>query len=384
MPGLSIDIIAAGPSPADPYDPAAPAWALAAGLSSRGHSVRVVHPSGDHARLPAPGVATASFPALPRHLGYVLGDAELARAARRQIRPEADVVLRDPLRPGPLGLLRRAAGPRLVALVREVELHAFEREGATGPSRSIRERIERWRDRGSLRKLEGEALREASAICCETPELAKLLEETYQVLPAGVLPLTRPVLPPEPFPTRTAARALVGVPLDDPVVAAIAASDDPKDPSLGRAREAIQRLRPVFAGARLVLGGAGVPGGNGITVRPGRDLENLAATIAAADVAVFLPTRSGVDPGVALAFRAGVPAVVSSAVKLPAGGEAGVRTLGSEEPGELSSALAELLADTAQRRALARASGALSTRFHPEVVAAELEATGALRPGASR
>lgn len=36
MVGRTVDLIAVGPCPNDPYDPAAPAWALAAGMATWG------------------------------------------------------------------------------------------------------------------------------------------------------------------------------------------------------------------------------------------------------------------------------------------------------------------------------------------------------------
>ncbi|MGA8275234.1 MAG: hypothetical protein WB852_02910, partial [Thermoplasmata archaeon] len=59
MPGRTIDLVAVGPCPRDPYDPAASAWALAAGFAAGGDEVRVLHPAGlAGAELPEGVLAT--------------------------------------------------------------------------------------------------------------------------------------------------------------------------------------------------------------------------------------------------------------------------------------------------------------------------------------
>ncbi len=380
MAGSSIDLIAPGPAPADPYEPAASAWALARGLSARGHAVRVVHPAAA-SEAPAPdGIEVVTFPSVSRHVGYVRGDAELALAARRHLRPGVDVVIRDPLRPGALGVGGGHRAPAVIALVRGVELEAFDQPGAPVPGRGLRARLDRWRDRSTLRKLELAAVSEARRVFCETSELAARLREEYGVAPERLGELRRAVGYPATMPTRAAARGAVGIPLDDPLVVAVAPSSDPADPGLARVREAFARLRPIFAGARLVLAGAAAPAGNGITVRPARDTDSLATAVAAADLAVFLGGTPSFDPGVALALRAGVAVLTSPRVRLPPGTEAAVRRLSSDDTGELSSAFAELLADPAARRELARGAAEQASLFAPEQVAADLEASGALAP----
>lgn len=380
MAGVSIDVVALGPCPSDPYAPSAPAWALATGLSRRGHSVRVVHPAGETGGGTPEGIPTATFPALPRHLGSAQGDAELAHAARRQFRPGVDVVLRDPLRPGALGVGSGRHAPAVLALVRGVELESFDQEGPAASPRGLRARIDRWRDRATARKLERAAVDEARRLYCETPELSVRLREEYGVAPSRLGELRRAVAFPATMPGREASRQALGIPLDDPLVATIAPLSDPADPGLARVREAFVRLRPIFAGARLVVAGADAQAGNGLTVRPARDVESLATAVSAADVAVFLGRAPGFDPGVALALRAGVAVVIAPQVRLPQGAEPAVRRLASDDAGELSSVFAELLADPAARRELARASADQAALFAPERVAEDLEVGGALAP----
>jgi hypothetical protein len=368
MSELSVDVVTVGPSPADPYDPAAPAWALAEALARRGHSVRVVHPAGEHLRPPSAGIGTATFAPLSPHLGSARGDAELAHAARHQLRPGVDVVVRDPVRPGTLGVHH---GSRLFACVRDLELEAFERRPKSA-GRGVRGTLDRWREKGELRRLEATALREATLLGCATDALATTVVERYAIPKDRVVRFDAAVDVPDPLPDRAAARGIVGVPPDDPVVTIVAASAEATDASVAAARESIVRLRPIFAGAHLVLAGVEAPRGNGMVVRPDRSLENFTASIAAADVAVFLRTTPGADAGVTLAFASGAVPLVTPAVTVPAEAERCVRRLPSADPAELASALAELLADPAARRAKAEgakewgatnASGRVAERF---------------------
>lgn len=376
MAGITVDLIAPGPPTDDPYDPAAPAWALAEGFSRRGASVQVVHPAGEARGIVPRGVATADFPALPRHLGSARGDAELARSARERLRREAELIVRDPLRPGALGLSRGARSPRLLALVRADELTAFEPGDERPAGRGVRAKLEQWRERSVLRRLEREALDEAETIYCEAPELVRALTEDFGVAPARLRQLPRAVALPASPPTRAEARRRIGIPADDPLVVALASSDDPDDPGLVRTREAFVRIRPIFAGAHLALAGATTSGGNAITVLPGRDLTTLVTAVVAADVAVFPRSGAGFDPGAALALCAGVACVVSASVRLPDGAGSAVRRVAGEEGGDLASTLAELLADPAARRELSRRGTAYGARFAPERVAGELAGDG--------
>ncbi len=372
-----VDLIAPGPPTADPYAPAAPAWALAAGFARLGDAVQVVHPAGDGGPPPPPGVATVAFPSIPRHVGSARGDAELAHAARQRLRPTAELVVRDPLRPGALGLPHGTHGPRLLALVRAAELDAGNDDPSTKAPVGLRGRIDRWRERTVLYRLEREALEEAETLYCEGPELLRSLAERFGLPASRLRELPRAVALPDPAPTREGSRDRIGIPHDDPLVVALAAADDPNDPGLARTREAFVRIRPLFAGAHLVLAGASAASGNAITVVPSRDLESLATAIAAADVAVFPTGTAGPEPGVLLALRSAVACVVAADSGLPAGADGAVRRLAGGDAGDLASVLAELLADPAGRRELASRARNYGERFAPERVASGVAAASA-------
>ena len=110
IPGRTVDVIAVGPCPWDPYDPTAPAWALAAGMATWGDHVRVLHPTGP-TTAPAPeGVETLAIELPIRRPGAAVEGAALALAAGRRIRPDAELVVRDPFGLGPLWGARRRGG----------------------------------------------------------------------------------------------------------------------------------------------------------------------------------------------------------------------------------------------------------------------------------
>lgn len=368
----SVDLIAPGPLPEDPYDPAAPAWALARGLKACGTDVRVLYPRTGEGSPPE-DLPSEGFPALPPHLGYAQGDAELARTAGGRVRPGVDLVVRDPLRPGPLGLPRRGAAPRLAAIVRGLEVDTSpgadrarpaDRAGPLG-------RLGRWRERSSVRRLESAALREADVLLCEGDRLPPRLEDVYRIFVDRAHRVGRGVDFPEQAPGRTEARLALGVPPDDPVIVAVSPLEDAGHDSLGVAREAYLRLRPIFAGAHLVLVGAPAAGGNGVTVLPSRGLDPLVRAIAAGDLAAFVGPRPAFDPGVALALRLGTLPVVARDAYLPAEVEPAVRRVDPGAP-ELASAFAELLADPAARRENTSRASRLAERFAPRTVADEL------------
>jgi glycosyltransferase involved in cell wall biosynthesis len=232
--------------------------------------------------------------------------------------------------------------------------------------------VDSWRDRRAVRRLERVALEEADRIFCDSPSLADELAAAYRIARGRILPTVPPVaLGAEP-PARDAARADLGLPTDVPVVAALAASENPEEAGIDRAREAFRRIRPLFPGVRLVVAGAEAPTEPGVHATPERERAVFVRALAAADVAVFARRLPGFDPGLVLALRQGVAPVVLPTVRLPPDSDGAVRRVPSDEPGELSSAVAELVADLAQRRALAAQGPGFATQFLPERVAGEL------------
>ena len=118
-----------------------------------------------------------------------------------------------------------------------------------------------------------------------------------------------------------------------PVVAAICSSEAPGPAGVDAAREAFQRIRPFFAGARLVVVGSTVPVGPGVVSAPRRDIESFVRALASADIALFAPRAPGFDPGVVLALRQNVAAITLPSVRFPFDPDHAVRTLEGGRPG---------------------------------------------------
>jgi hypothetical protein len=97
-------------------------------------------------------------------------------------------------------------------------------------------------------------------------------------------------------------------------------------------------------------------------------------------VALFARRVVGFDPGLVLALRAGRCAIAGPAVHLPVDASQSVRSVLSDDPGELASVLAELMADPAARRTLSAGAEAYAAAFDPARVAEVV--TSATVPGA--
>jgi glycosyltransferase involved in cell wall biosynthesis len=374
MPGRTVDVVAVGPPPLDPYEPAASAWALAAALAARGDDVRVLHLPGSAADRVPPGVTAVPVEIPLRRPGGPVEPAEFAAAAGRRLRKPVDLVLRDPVGLGSLGARRaRRASPLIGAFARAIELRAFEGERQGISPTGFVDRLDTWRDRRSVRRLERVALEEADRLFYDAPEVARSLTEEYGVAERKLvaLPPAVPALP--PLPTREASRHDLRIPLDVPVVVAPTAFEAPASSGVDRVLEAFRRVRPFFPGVRLVLCGALAPSDPGVIVLPGRRADTLSDALASADVAVFARRVPGFDPGVVLAARASVPPIVLPDARLPVDPAGGVRVAASDDPGDLASALAELLADPAVGQEVGRAAARFAEAFLPERVAAALD-----------
>ena len=374
MPGRTVDMVAVGPPPLDPYEPAATAWALAAALAARGDDVRVLHLPGLTADRVPPGV-TAVPVEIPLHRpGGPVEPAEFAAAAGRHLRKPVDLVLRDPVGLGSLGARRaRRASPLVGAFARAIELRSFEGEREGISPTGFVGRLDTWRDRRSVRRLERVALEEADRLFYDAPEVAHSLTEEYGVPERKLvaLPPAVPTLP--PLPTREASRRDLRIPPDVSVVVAPTAFEAPGSSGVDRVLEAFRRVRPFFPGVRLVLCGAPAPSDPGVIVLPGRRADTLSDALASADVAVFARRVPGFDPGVVLAARASVPPIVLPDARLAVDPAGGVRVSASDDPGDLASALAELLADPAVGQEVGRAAARFAEAFLPERVAAALD-----------
>ncbi len=320
MPGRTIDLIAVGPCPRDPYDPTASAWALAAGFAAGGDQVRVLHPAGPPgAELPDGVVATLLEVPL-RRPGALVEGATLTQAAGRRIRPGADLVVRDPFGLGRLGLDgRKGTTPAVVGVVHRLELITYDAESSRRSPTSLFERVDTWRDRRAVRRLERGALDEAHHLVYDSPELPEVLAREYGISAGRLRPVPPSVRDSGFLPTREAAREQMHLPLDVPVVVAPLSSEDPLVSGADRVREAFRRMRSLFAGARLVVVGGSAPSEPGVSALPDRDSATFERAFAAGDVALVAPSAVGFDPGVILSLRANCPVIVWAGRALPAG-----------------------------------------------------------------
>lgn len=379
MPPRTVDIVAAGPPSEDVYDPAAPAWALAAGLAGRGHSVQVVYP-GSANGVPAPPKVTATaFPGITEHIGTFRGDAELAHRAGRHLRRDAEVVVRDPAGFGPIGHHARSA--RIVAFVRSLSAAAIGPGPAQAPAGGLRSRLAGWGERRDAHHLEKEALREASVVYCSTSSMRESLHRAYGLLP-GRLHIAPAAVAEGPAPiTREAARRRLGVPDDVVVVGVLPIGGVATAESVAPALEAYARVRKIYPGSRLaVIGGppVSVPG---VVSVPDSRRTTVAAVCAAADVGLVIGQGAEAEGALVLGLRAGLSFVAPPALDLGEAMDAGVRRADTGDPSELASALVGLVADTAERRALAEKGRKLAERFLPDRVAEELERATGLSTG---
>ncbi len=374
MPGRSIELLAAGPCPADPYDPTSAPWALAAGIAAWGDRVRVLHPPGPVPGTPPSGVEELVVDLPLRRPGAAVEEAAFAEAAARRLRPDAQIVVRDPLGLGRLRPGKRRDDLTVVGIVRGVERLTLDRNASERRSGGFLGRVDLWRDRRAVGRLEAEAIDEAERLFYADPDLPEILKREYGVDPRRLSEAPTAVLGGE-RPSRAAARAALRLPLDVLVVAAPLASDDPAAPEAKAAREAFRRARSLFAGVRLVAVGAPSPGAEpGSTWDADRSVAAYERALAAADIAIVAPERPGFDPGAALALRAGCPLLASPHLRLPGAPDGAVRLAATPEPADLAAALAELLADPEQRRHLREAGTRFGERFEPERVAAVVTA----------
>ena len=370
----TVDLVALGPPPHDPYEPSATAWALAGAFAARGDSVRVLHPEGP-AGAPAPaGIESVAVPLRLRRPGAAVDSAEFAGAAGRRVRRDAQLVVRDPLGVGALHPPGGRAGPPIVAFVRSVELVEFDREHSASGSSGFAARLDRWRDRRSLRRLEHEALSEADVLFTDRPDLARTATGEYAI-PERRWRASVPPVPDLRRPdSRTAARTTLGIPPD---VLAVA-TPTPEAPGgagvVDRAREAFRRVRPFFPGVRLIVAGATAPVEPGVVALPTRDGATFALGLTAANVALFPGGGPPFDPMVVEAMRAECAVAAAPSVRLPIDPDGAVRYAASDDPGDVASTLAELLADPALCREAVARGARHAASYAPEKVVAAIDA----------
>ena len=370
MSSRTVDVVALGPAPLDPYDPAASAWALAAAFAAGGDDVRVLRPEGPAAAPLPPGVATVEVPLPLRRPGAAVDQAGFAAAAGQRIRRTVDLVVRDPSGLGALGAPGRTPGhPPLVAFVRSVELQAFDREHRALSRRGWSDRLDAWRDRRSVRRLEQAALAEADVLFADDDALAPALAREYGVAGDRVRSAVPPVADLARPASRVAARAALEIPPDVPVVVAPTPDSRAASPVVDRARETFRRIRPLFPGARLVVAGAIAPADPGVISVPGREGPTFGAALTAADVALFAGGQPAFDPLVIGAMRSGCAVAAVPSVRLPSPPEGALQYSATDDLGDLASALAELFADPALVREVVRQAALYAARYDPERIA---------------
>jgi glycosyltransferase involved in cell wall biosynthesis len=375
MASRTVDLVALGPPPVDPYQPWATAWALAAAYAARSDRVRVLHPDGPAGAEPPAGTVGVPVRLSLRRPGTAPDEAGFAAAAGRRIDRDADLVLRDPAGFGSLGLGgRRATRPKVVSFVRSIELHAFDREHAARASGRWVDRLDVWRDRRTVRRLEQAALNEADVLFSDAPNLPLELAREYGVAEQRLRPAVPPVAEISPPSSRDAARSSLGIPTDVPVVVAPMAEERAEPAGLDRTCEAFRRVRPFFPGARLVVVGVTAPADPGVVCVPGRDPGSFSLGLRAANVALFAGRRPGFDPMLVHAMRAGVAPAAVPGVRLPLDPEGAVRYAASDDPGDLASTLAELLADPALCREVGAEGEKKAERYLPERVLQAVDA----------
>ena len=156
------------------------------------------------------------------------------------------------------------------------------------------------------------------------------------------------------------------------MVVAPAAFEAPGPSGVDRVLGAFRRVRPFFPGVRLVLWGVPSASDPGVVALGERRAATLADALASADVAVFARRDPGFDPGIVFAARASIPSIVLPGARLPVDPAGGVRVAASDDPGDLASVLAELLADPAMRREVGHAASGFAEAFLPARVATAL------------
>lgn len=374
MASRTIDLIALGPPPSDPYEPSATAWALARAYAARGDDVRVIRPEGPSS-VPLPdGVASLEVSIPLRRAGAAADHAAYASAAGRRVRPTVDLIVRDP---SGLGALRArgvsSERPPLVAFVRSVELRAFDREHQGLPPRRWSDRFDAWRNRRDVRRFERAALSEADRLFIDAPDLAPEIAREYGV-PKDRLRAAVPPVPDLPQPaSRDAARAALDIPRDVPVAVTPTAGDGKDATLIDRARETFRRIRPLFPGARLIVVGASPPPDPGLVVVPARDAAAFGLGFAAANVALFAEARGAFDPMVVGAMRAGCAVAAVPSVHLPADPGDALRYAATDDPGDLASTLAELFADPVLARETAKHGAEHSALYEPERIVRSID-----------
>ena len=370
----TIDLLASAPADDTTSGLSRVVWELGAATASLGHRVRVLYPADPP--TPAPpfrGVEAVPIPVADASRRPFGRDRRFGERATALIGPSTDLVVGNDEKAGALGRLKGPPGrPVFAMFVHDVALHTFDTLRPLEPDRGIRQRVGNFLDRRALQRLESAALRRAKIIFVGSGLNAQLLERHYGVAGPRVHMLPLGVPGPRDVGTRLEARQALHIPPDVPVVAFVGRT--PERQGLPTALAAFARVRAFFPGARFVVVGSSPAAAPGVLSLGTVDEDTKARVLRAADVFLF-PTRYegfGLAPREAMAY--GLPTVVSRHVPLDGIADAeAVRVVGSDDPGEYASELAELLADPALRRTMGEAARSAARSFSFERMADRFE-----------
>jgi glycosyltransferase involved in cell wall biosynthesis len=373
--GWRIEFFATGPASETSSGLSRAVWELAAALAARGHRPRVLYATETPASEPpyrgVPGVAVPLLKVSRRPFGR---DIEAGRRVSENLDPQADIVVGNDEKAGVLQLpaSKRAGRPVRVQMVHDVALHTFDTLRPLEPRRGVRQSLGNWLDRRTLRNLEGQALRRAEFLLAGS-ELNRSLLEKYYGVPASRVRLT-PIGVADPLEvgTREEARAALHLPPDVPAVLFVGRT--PERQGLPAALESFRRMRPLFAGVRLIVVGSTVPSEPGVLSLGLVDETTKALAFRAADVFLFPSRYEGFGLAPREAMRYGLATIVSAHVPLE-GVESPrqVRIVRSDDAGEYASELAELLADSGMRRAMGEAGRLWADQFSYSKMAERFE-----------
>ncbi len=376
MPRRTIDLLATGPPSLDPADPAASGWALAHGLASRGHDVQVVYPGPADGPTHVDGVAAVPYSPVTNHLGTVRGDAELAKLAAHHLRSSPDAVVRDPYWAAPSGTPPTAGGSSRSSARsgRRRRRHrprsgGLPASGSPSPAGGDGASPAAWNGRASSRRRASSARPRhcATGSRASTGVPAERIRITHAAVAHG-----------PPPPAREAARRAVGVPDDVPVIATFVPATTPPAELPASMQQVFARLRVIFVGCRLVAVGLPRSSIAGAVALPSRDAATLGTVASASDAAVLFDPTPAAIPAAVFALRAGLPLVGGPTLSVGDGADGVLRTTNVDDPGELASVLAELLADRGGRIAHEAMARKLAEQYDPGRLADELERSGAL------
>ncbi len=358
MPRWRIDFLASVPPEETSSGLGRGVWGLSSALVSLGHQVRVLYPA-DPPRPHAPvnGVDAVPVPTVGASRRPFGRDIAFGKRATALIEPTTDLVVGNDEKAGALGPIRstRRDRPVFAFMAHDVALHTFDTLRPLEPSRGIRQRVGNWLDRRALKSLEGQALTRARAVLVGSDLNAQLLERYYHIPKDRIHHLPHGVPDPLHVGTKSEARLALNVPPDVPVVAFVGRT--PERQGLPVALAAFRKVRVFFPGARFLVAGSAPPREPGVLSLGLVDEETKARVFTAADVFIFPAKYEGFGLAPREAMRYGLATIVSAQVPLEGIAPAeSCRVVGSDDPADYASELAELLSDPALRRSLGEAA----------------------------